>query len=153
MKLTEFEIFSNKSIPSSLRPIFEKPSAISNITGIERWQIILCLVILFAQSSSAADLRTLCDSPPEYHAEIITKGSHKYTVRMGGKIDGEMNRDPVGYWGYNQYWEPNLFVRLENVGDVVVVNPWVNRARITCQGSVAMNQTAIEMIHPTSKSR
>ena len=85
-------------------------------------------MILFVQSSSAADLRTLCDGPPKYHREIISSGSHKYTVRMGGRFDGEMTRDPVGYWGYNQYWEPNLFVRLENVGDVPVVNPWLRRA-------------------------
>ena len=84
-------------------------------------------VILSARSAPAADLRALCDSPPKFHTEIISKSSRKYTVRMGGKIDGEMTRDPVGYWGYNQYWEPNFFVRLENVGDVVVVNPWLRR--------------------------
>lgn len=87
----------------------------------------LLAVILSVQSSTAEDLRALCDSPPKYHREIISDGSHKYTVRMGGKIDGGMTRDPVGYWGYNQYLEPNLFVRLENVGDVVVINPWLRR--------------------------
>jgi hypothetical protein len=46
---------------------------------------------------------------------------------MGGQFDGEMTRDPVGYWAYDQYWEPNLYVRLENVGDELVVNPWLRR--------------------------
>jgi hypothetical protein len=46
---------------------------------------------------------------------------------MGGAIDGAMTRDPVGYWAFDQYWEPNLSVRLENVGDVPVVNPWLRK--------------------------
>jgi len=90
--------------------------------------VTVLVLILSVRPSSAADLRSLCNTEPKYHTEIISKGSREYTVRMDGRLDGEMTRDPVGYWGYNQYWEPNLFVRLENVGDVAVVNPWIQRA-------------------------
>jgi hypothetical protein len=58
---------------------------------------------------------------------VVTSGKHTYTVTMGGTIDGEMTRDPVGYWAYDQYWEPNLYVRVENVGDETVINPWLLR--------------------------
>ncbi|MCW5979305.1 MAG: hypothetical protein KIT09_14615 [Bryobacteraceae bacterium] len=75
----------------------------------------------------AADLRTACADPPRYHSERI-EGRHAYTIRMGGRIDGEMTRDPVGYWAFDQYWEPNLYVRLENAGEAPVVNPWLRRA-------------------------
>jgi hypothetical protein len=39
-----------------------------------------------------------------------------------------MTRDPMGYWAYDQYWEPNVSVKLENLGDTPVVNPWIQRA-------------------------
>jgi hypothetical protein len=73
----------------------------------------------------AADLRAVCGGPIETHTEVVSSGNHAYSVRMGGRIDGEMTRDPVGYWAFDQYWEPNLAVRLENTGSVPVVNPWL----------------------------
>lgn len=76
----------------------------------------------------AADLRTVCADLPRYYVETVAETGHAYTVRMSGRIDGEMTRDPVGYWAYDQYWEPNVFVKLENVGDLPVVNPWLRRA-------------------------
>ncbi len=91
-------------------------------------RIAFALVILWAAAGSAADLRNLCQDTPKYHSEAIEGGNRTYTVRMGGRIDGEMTRDPVGYWSYDQFWEPNAYVRLENVGDVPVVNPWLRRA-------------------------
>ncbi|MBW7997881.1 MAG: cadherin repeat domain-containing protein [Candidatus Glassbacteria bacterium] len=85
--------------------------------------------LLFACVLPAADdLRTTCGSPPEYHVESAGGGEHVYSIRMGGKIDGEMTRDPVGYWAYDQYWEPNVLVRIANTGGVAVVNPWLRRA-------------------------
>ncbi|HUU29811.1 MAG TPA: Ig domain-containing protein [archaeon] len=77
---------------------------------------------------NAVDLRTVCSGQPKFHVENIIGGSHTYTIRMEGRIDGEMTRDPVGYWAYDQYWEPNLYVRLENVGQTPLVNPWLRRA-------------------------
>ena len=55
---------------------------------------------------------------------------------MGGQIDGASTRDPVGYWAFEQYWEPNLYVRLANVGEVLVVNPWLRRKAMADTRSV-----------------
>jgi len=64
---------------------------------------------------------------PKFHTELIQQDSQSYEIKMGGKIDGSMTRDPIGYWAYDQYWEPNLFVKLENIGNTVVINPWLRR--------------------------
>ena len=84
-----------------------------------------------AQAARAADLRMQCGAAPKSQIALLNtllpgeKGS--YTVHMGGSIDGAMTRDPMGYWAYDQYWEPNVSVRLENIGDTPVVNPWIQR--------------------------
>jgi hypothetical protein len=75
----------------------------------------------------AADLRTVCGDGAKSETKIITSGNQTYTIHMGGRFDGDMTRDPVGYWAYDQFWEPNFYVRLENVGGVPVVNPWLWR--------------------------
>ena len=59
------------------------------------------------------------------HIETITDKAHTYTVTMGGTLDGVNTRDPVGYSPYGQAFEPNHSVRMENVGDTDVVNPWI----------------------------
>ena len=69
-----------------------------------------------------------CGSIPKSHVEIIDSARQSYSFQMGGKIDGEMTRDPMGYWAYDQYWEPNVSVTLENLGDTAIVNPWIQRA-------------------------
>src|SRR3972149_2310488 len=87
----------------------------------------LATILSLPAVSQSADLNLLCAEVPKYQVETITAAGQSYTVRMNGRIDGEMTRDPVGYWAYDQYWEPNVFVKLENVGDVPVVNPWIRR--------------------------
>ena len=61
------------------------------------------------------------------HVEVIDQSNYSYTVKMQGAFDGESTRDPVGYWAYDQYWEPNKYVRIENVGNTLVRNPWLRR--------------------------
>jgi hypothetical protein len=60
------------------------------------------------------------------HSERLTEAEAVYTVAVGGTVDGESMRDPVGYGNYGQSWENNLWTRLANVGDDVVVNPWIH---------------------------
>ena len=57
--------------------------------------------------------------------ETVSCQSHTYTIRMGGSLDGVNARDPVGGSPFEQAYEPNRFVRMENVGDTEVVNPWI----------------------------
>jgi len=64
----------------------------------------------------------------------LTGGTHKYTVFQGGTMDGCNCRSPMGCGiaregAFLQTWESNRSVRLENVGDVDVVNPWLSNGR------------------------
>jgi len=56
---------------------------------------------------------------------VIALSSHEYRVNMAGKVDGVMTRMPISYGAYYQGWQPNKFIRLENIGDTDVVNPWI----------------------------
>jgi hypothetical protein len=68
------------------------------------------------------------------HVEPITNGQHAYVVRQGGAMDGANCRSPVGVGmmdgpAIEQTWESNRAVRLENVGETDVVNPWLSNGR------------------------
>jgi hypothetical protein len=68
------------------------------------------------------------------HVELLTDGRHAYTVVQGGTIDGRSCRTPMGV-GMNregaleQTWESNRAVRIENVGDTDVINPWLSNGQ------------------------
>jgi hypothetical protein len=67
---------------------------------------------------------------PRQHVEEITTASHEYAVVQGGTMDGQNCRQPVGVWfAYKQLWESNRAVRMENIGDTDVVNPWLSNGR------------------------
>jgi hypothetical protein len=87
-----------------------------------------CLYFVTSPGLRAADLRTVCGDDAKSVSKVFTAARQTYTVHMGGSFDGDMTRDPMGYWGYDQFWEPNFYVRLENVGAVPVVNPWLRRS-------------------------
>lgn len=59
------------------------------------------------------------------HVEDISKGYRNYRIEMNGTMDGENTRSPVGYQVYDQAFEPNLWVRMANIGQAPVVNPWL----------------------------
>src|SRR6266446_1291577 len=67
---------------------------------------------------------------PKRHVEKVVVGRHAYVVRQGGTMDGTNCRSPIGVGmsdgpAIEQTWESNRAVRLENVGDTDVVNPWL----------------------------
>jgi hypothetical protein len=63
---------------------------------------------------------------PKQHVQEITGGSVEYVVVQGGTMDGRNCRTPQGVWQpFEQTWESNRSVRLENVGANDVVNPWL----------------------------
>src|SRR5580704_5886155 len=71
---------------------------------------------------------------PKRHVEPIAAGRHAYTVRQRGTMDGTNCRSPVGVGmmdgpAIQQTWESNRAVRLENVGETDVVNPWLSNGR------------------------
>src|SRR5262245_19671830 len=57
----------------------------------------------------------------------IEAGRQEYRVVQGGTMDGRNCRSPQGVWTpFEQTWESNRCVRMENVGDTDVVNPWLS---------------------------
>src|ERR1051325_7042097 len=71
---------------------------------------------------------------PNRHIEQIADGQHAYRVRQGGTMDGTNCRSPLGVGmmdgpAIEQSWESNRAVRLENVGETDVVNPWLSNGR------------------------
>ncbi len=68
------------------------------------------------------------------HVEEVSTTGHAYTVVHGGNVDGECCRTPIGC-GINrepvidQSWQSNRAVRMENVGQTDLVNPWLSNGR------------------------
>ena len=68
---------------------------------------------------------------PKSHVEQITASPHRYTVVQGGTMDGRNCRSPMSCGiaregAYLQTWESNRSVRMENVGEADIVNPWLS---------------------------
>src|SRR5215831_3897109 len=66
---------------------------------------------------------------PKQHKEEVSANTYAYTVTQGGTMDGRNCRSPMGVGmsregAIEQTWESNRSVRMENVGDSDVVNPW-----------------------------
>jgi len=64
----------------------------------------------------------------------LTDRTYEYTVLQAGTMDGRSCRSPMGCGmsregSFFQSWESNRSVRMENVGDVDVVNPWLSNGR------------------------
>ena len=89
--------------------------------------LVMCPEVLFGahQGPPKAKWDSIKGDYEKKHEEIITSSSHAYRVKMAGKIDGVMLRMPISYGAYFQGWQPNRFMRLENIGDTDVVNPWI----------------------------
>ena len=64
---------------------------------------------------------------PKQQIEEITAGRAEYPIVKHGTMDGRNCRSPQGVWQpFRQTWESNRSVRMENVGDTDVVNPWLS---------------------------
>jgi hypothetical protein len=69
------------------------------------------------------------DVPKRDVREIAARRA-EYVVVQGGTMDGENCRSPHGVWQpFQQAWESNRQVRIENVGTTDVVNPWLSNGR------------------------
>jgi hypothetical protein len=68
------------------------------------------------------------------HVEEVNTGTHQYTILQSGTMDGRNCRSPMGCGiaregALLQTWESNRSVRMENVGETDVVNPWLSNGR------------------------
>ncbi|HEX7896534.1 MAG TPA: hypothetical protein VF950_02155, partial [Planctomycetota bacterium] len=85
---------------------------------------------------------------PKQHKEAVASGKHAYTVTQGGTMDGRSCRSPMGVGmsregAIEQTWESNRAVRMENVGDTDVVNPWLSNGRNTLRTLEEVVATAV----------
>jgi hypothetical protein len=61
------------------------------------------------------------------HIQEITSPRASYVIVQHGTMDGRNCRSPQGVWQpFEQTWESNRSVRMENVGSTAVVNPWLS---------------------------
>ena len=60
----------------------------------------------------------------------LTAGRAEYTVVQAGTMDGRNCRSPQGVWQpFQQTWESNRSVLMENVGPTELANPWLSNGR------------------------
>jgi hypothetical protein len=68
---------------------------------------------------------------PKCHVQDITTSPFTYNVMQGGTVDGKMCTTLPGVWEpYEQTWESNRSLRMENVGATPVINPWLTAGPI-----------------------
>ena len=96
--------------------------------------ILLFTVATGAASDQELDPRQSVPHPTDVeksHVETIVTQERRYTVVQGGTMDGRNCRSPMGCGiaregAFLQTWESNRSVRLENMGQSDVVNPWLS---------------------------
>jgi hypothetical protein len=82
---------------------------------------------------------------PKRHIQELNAGQSTYKVVQRGTMDGRNCRSPQGVWTpFEQTWESNRAVRLENVGETDVVNPWLVSGRNDFRSVNAIVARAIE---------
>ncbi len=82
------------------------------------------------------------------HVEEISAGKQAYKVAQGGTMDGRNCRSPMGCGmsregALLQKWESNRSVRMENVGDSDVINPWLSNGRNNFRSATEIVASAI----------
>ncbi|MEN6303888.1 MAG: putative Ig domain-containing protein [Armatimonadia bacterium] len=87
--------------------------------------IIVGLATASVQGPASKERALLPTDTRQRHVEKITDAKHDYVVPFRGTVDGVMTRMPISYAAYKQGFQPNLWVRMENVGDTDVANPWL----------------------------
>jgi hypothetical protein len=82
------------------------------------------------------------------HVEEIATSTHQYSVVQRGTMDGRNCRLPMGCGiaregAYLQTWDSNRSVRMENVGETDIVNPWLSNGRNTFRSVAEIVASAI----------
>jgi hypothetical protein len=113
--------------------------AIDRPRGVPMHRLIVLPAMLITALGSNEALGPWGKNPdptdaPKRHVEKVVTGRHVYVVRHGGTMDGTNCRSPIGVGmmdgpALEQTWESNRAVRLENIGDTDVINPWLSNGR------------------------
>ncbi|MBN2137335.1 MAG: hypothetical protein JW720_05990 [Sedimentisphaerales bacterium] len=92
---------------------------------------ILTLSLVFAASTSGGAFAPWASNTdptdvPKSHVQNVTSSPLTYSITQGGTMDGKMCTTLPGVWEpYEQTWESNRSIRMENVGTSNVINPWL----------------------------
>ncbi len=79
------------------------------------------------------------------HVQDIAAGRLEYRVVQGGTMDGRNCRSPQGVWTpFEQTWESNRAVRMENIGQADIVNPWLVSGQCDFRSTSAIVARAID---------
>ena len=89
------------------------------------------------------------------HVQEFTDERAEYVVVQGGTMDGRNCRSPQGVWQpFEQTWESNRSVRIENVGTADIINPWLSNGHNDFRSLVKIVAGAIEpQMTDTEKAR
>lgn len=69
---------------------------------------------------------TLQDVQPQQSMHVLTQRDEFVEIEVGGSVDGEMTRDPIGYGNYSQAWENMISIQMHNSGDDAINAPWID---------------------------
>jgi hypothetical protein len=96
----------------------------------------MLVIVSFARASAADEALAPWaanhhpSDAPKMHVEEIDAGRSDYVVKQGGTMDGRNCRSPnSAYSPFQQTWESNRSVRIENIGQTDVINPWLSNGR------------------------
>lgn len=82
---------------------------------------------------------------PRRLVQEVDAAHETYKVVQRGTMDGRNCRSPQGVWTpFEQTWESNRSVRLENIGSTDVVNPWLVSGHNDLRSVKAIVARAIE---------
>lgn len=96
--------------------------------------VVLCVLLPAVLADDAMESWASKHHPQDAaqrHVESISAARHEYRIQQGGTMDGANCRSPIGggFAIWEQTWESNRAVRLENVGDTDLINPWLSNGR------------------------
>lgn len=98
-------------------------------------QTTLLMILLFPIAADTAPLAPWSENrhPSDVDRRRIVEANahqHQYVIVQNGTMDGQNCRSPQGVWQpFQQSWESNRSVRIENIGTANVVNPWLSNGR------------------------
>jgi len=101
---------------------------------LKAFRLVACMSVLSAvypipQSKGAFEPWVSNTDPtdiPKRHVQDVATSPFTYNITQGGTMDGKMCTTLPGVWEpYEQTWESNRSIRMENVGQAKVINPWL----------------------------
>jgi hypothetical protein len=108
------------------------------------WMLLLPATACGEELAPWKSNRHLTDVPRR-QVQDIAAAPAKYPVLQRGTMDGRNCRSPQGVWTpFEQTWESNRTVRMENVGQTDVVNPWLSNGRNDFRSVSAIVSRAVE---------